>query len=99
MNTKKQLNTLAQAMLALQTKKDLKNFLADLCTPQELEDLCLRWQIVDELNHGFTYREISARTKASLTTIGRIAKSIKYGTGGYQKAYDLAHQADNKHHQ
>jgi TrpR-related protein YerC/YecD len=79
----KQLKALTQAILSLNDEKEVKQFLEDLCTPQELEDFCLRWKIVDELQKGYTYREIHDRTQASLTTIGRIAKALHYGSGGY----------------
>jgi TrpR-related protein YerC/YecD len=79
----KQLKALTQVILSLKDEKEAKSFLEDLCTPQELEDFCLRWKIVDELQKGYTYREIHDRTQASLTTIGRIAKSLNYGSGGY----------------
>ena len=91
------LQTLAKAFAAVQSEEEAAAFLQDLCTPQELEDFCLRWSIVNELNQGFTYREIHARTKASLTTIGRIAKAIKYGSGGYQSVYEDLHLSNIMH--
>ena len=84
----KQLKALIQAILSLNDDKEVKLFLEDLCTPQELEDFCLRWKIVDELKKGYTYRDIHERTQASLTTIGRIAKSINYGSGGYNMMHE-----------
>lgn len=82
-----QLQALMQAILSLQDEQEAQAFLEDLCTPQELEDLCLRWKIVAELKQGFTYRQIHERTQASLTTISRIAKSLNYGSGGYEKIH------------
>ena len=94
----KQLKALTQAFLSLKNEKEIKDFLEDLCTPQELEDLCLRWKIVVELKHGFTYRQIHERTQASLTTIGRIAKALNYGSGGYENIHArLYEQKDDKH--
>jgi TrpR-related protein YerC/YecD len=82
-----QLQALMQATLSLQDEPEAQAFFEDLCTPQELEDLCLRWKIVAELKQGFTYRQIHERTQASLTTISRIAKSLNYGSGGYEKIH------------
>jgi TrpR-related protein YerC/YecD len=94
----KQLRALVKAVLALDNAKEAQTFFEDLCTPQELEDLCLRWKIVDELKQGFTYREIHDRTQASLTTISRIAKSLNYGSGGYEKIYArLYEKKDDRH--
>ena len=88
---------LAKAMLALSSQEQAIAFLQDLCTPQELEDLCVRWRVVDELNQGLTYREIHTRTGASLTTIGRVANALKYGSGGYQKIFDAIKQHQHTH--
>lgn len=84
MKSNKLLTRLIEAFSVLKKPADIQAFLEDLCTPQELEDLCLRWQVVQELKQGYTYREIHQRTKASLTTIGRIAKALNYGSGGYE---------------
>jgi len=90
----KQLKALIKAVMALEDPKEAQAFLEDLCTPQELEDLCLRWKIVDELKKGYTYREIHDRTQASLTTISRIAKALNYGSGGYEQMHARLNKND-----
>ena len=35
---------------------------------------------------GIPYREIHERTGVSVTTVGRVARTIEYGDGGYAAA-------------
>lgn len=60
------------------------NFLRDLCTLEELDEISSRWQVVEMLDKGLSYREIAAKTGMSTTTVTRIAHWLKHGTGGYQ---------------
>ena len=56
----------------------MKRFLIDLCTPAELRALRERWLVAQILNEGeLSYRDISAQTGVSTTTIGRVARCLK----------------------
>lgn len=77
---------LAEAMLGLDSSPQLRAFLEDLCTPAELEALCDRWRVVPLLMQDLPYREIHERTGVSVTTIGRVARTIERGAGGYAAA-------------
>ena len=48
---------LHRAILALQTEAECNRFLADLCTPAELEALIDRWSVVPLLEQGLPYRQ------------------------------------------
>jgi TrpR-related protein YerC/YecD len=61
-------------------------FFADLCTPAELEALVDRWAVVKYLQDGLPYRKIHDLTGVSVTTIGRVARFLIAGNGGYQTA-------------
>ncbi|RZA16567.1 MAG: DNA-binding transcriptional regulator [Lysobacteraceae bacterium] len=80
------LDGLAQALAALESAEEIRAFLEDLCTPAELESMGDRWRVVPQLLLGVPYREIHDRTSVSVTTIGRVARSLERGTGGYQAA-------------
>ena len=80
------LEALAKALLALKTAEEMTAFLRDLCTPAELEALGDRWQVVPALLAGLPYREIHDRLGVSVTTVGRVARSLDMGAGGYQAA-------------
>ena len=64
----------------------MKAFLDDLCTPAELEAIADRWRVVPLLLEETPYREIHDRTGVSVTTIGRIARCLSFGAGGYRLA-------------
>ena len=77
---------LRQALLTLRTVDECRNFLRDLCTPAELQALADRWTVVGLLQAGRPYREIAKQTGVSVTTIGRVARYLGTGNGGYELA-------------
>lgn len=78
--------SLCRALLGLRSPAEMRAFLQDLCTPAELEALVDRWNVVPYILQGLPYREIHARTAVSITTIGRVARFISQGNGGYLAA-------------
>lgn len=84
------LDALVEAMLGLREPAELRAFLDDLCTPAELEALCDRWRVIPLLQAGVPYREIHDRTGVSVTTIGRVARCLERGAGGYRLAAERA---------
>jgi len=78
--------SLSEALLSLQTTQEVTQFLEDLCTPAELEAMVDRWRVAQLVRQGHSYREIRDMTEVSVTTIGRVARYIEHGTGGYRTA-------------
>ena len=81
-------SALCRAVLALQSEKECRQFLEDLCTPAELEALIDRWSVVPLLEDGLSYRRIHDMTGVSVTTIGRVARFLTGGNGGYRTVLD-----------
>jgi TrpR-related protein YerC/YecD len=79
---------LYRAILSLRTEAECERFLADLCTPAELEALVDRWAVVKYLQDGLPYRKIHELTGVSVTTIGRVARFLTAGNGGYRTALE-----------
>jgi TrpR-related protein YerC/YecD len=79
-------DSLANALLNMPDSKSCLALLDDLCTPAELEAIVDRWRVAMLLHDGLPYREIHDRTGVSVTTIGRVARFIGHGAGGYQQA-------------
>lgn len=78
--------SLAAALVGLRNPEQMRAFLEDLCTPAELEAMTDRWRVVPLLRDGVPYREIHDRTGVSVTTIGRVARTLERGAGGYAAA-------------
>lgn len=78
--------SLYRAMLTLETPGEVRQFLLDICTPAELEAMVDRWWTASLLDQGLSYREINEITGVSVTTIGRVARSLTMGEDGYRMA-------------
>ena len=87
-------DALFRALISLETVAECRNFLRDLCTPAELQALVDRWQVVELLEQGLTYRKIHDLTGVSVTTIGRVARFLTDGFGGYRTAIDRTADQD-----
>ena len=76
--------SLSEAFCSLQTPAEMRLFLEDLCTPAEIEAMADRWRVAQLLEQSLSYREIRDLTQVSVTTIGRVARYIELGAGGYR---------------
>ena len=77
---------LCTALAALRSADEVRAFLRDLCTPAEIQAMADRWAVVDLLRRDLPYREIHRRSGVSVTTIGRVARFLTRGSGGYETA-------------
>ena len=97
-------DALFYAILSLEETHEIRNFFKDLCTPAELQALVDRWQVVELLQQDLPYRRIHDKTGVSVTTIGRVARFLTDGFGGYTAALEHSlpsqrHRKNNKPHQ
>jgi len=77
---------LCTALASLESAEEVRAFLKDLCTPAEIQAMADRWAVVDLLRRDLPYREIHRRSGVSVTTIGRVARFLTRGSGGYETA-------------
>ena len=76
---------LFKVIAAIESDSQARAFLDDLCTPKEIDTLIERWEVAKLLStKQYSYREIASETGVSTTTIGRVARFIKYGNNGYK---------------
>ncbi len=75
---------LLSAILALQDMNEAKSFFRDLLTEGELREFASRWNAAQMLSEKVSYSKIVKETGLSSTTIARVSKWLKDGTGGYQ---------------
>jgi TrpR-related protein YerC/YecD len=78
--------SLCEAILSLRNVDEARAFLDDLCTPAERESMRDRWCVVPHLIAGEPYWQIHESTAVSITTIGRVARCLEQGAGGYALA-------------
>lgn len=83
-----EVEALFEAILRLEDIGETEAFFRDLCTLTELRDMAQRWAVVQLLDAGLHYAEISRQTGASTATITRIASWLNHGEGGYRAMLD-----------
>ena len=81
---KKDMKELFEAVAKLKTADECKKFFRDICTLSELNSIAERYQVAKLLQKKLSYREISKQTKASTTTVTRVAYWFFHGLGGYK---------------
>lgn len=64
----------------------LNDFLEDLLTIGEYEEIARRWQIVKMLDAGISQREIAESLGVGVATVTRGAKELADKKGGFKKA-------------
>ena len=91
-------DVLARALLSLKDADECRKFLSDLCTRKELRELAERLVIARLLDAGgMSYRDISAATGASTTTVGRVARFLQQEPHqGYRIVLDRVGTLDGK---
>lgn len=86
----REMGELFEAILSLRTLDEASRFFRDLCTLAELEAMAHRWQVARLLDRGMPYLEVAQRTRASTTTVTRVAHWLRHGQDGYRLALERA---------
>lgn len=80
---------LCRVLASFTDERAVADFLRDVGTLSELQALSERFDVASRISAGQTYRQITKQTGASTTTVTRVAKFLKDGEGGYQRALQL----------
>ena len=72
---------------SIKDPKEAQDFFEDMFTPQELETLAERWQLVSRLLEGLPQRKIAEDLGIAVATVSRGSRQIKYGTGAIKKMW------------
>ncbi len=83
-NKTKEVEMLIKAFSSLEGEEECENFLYDLCTSLEIEEMSRRLVAAEMLRRGCPYAEVVLRTGLSTATISRVSRSLKNGKG-YEK--------------
>lgn len=68
----------------LNTLEEVEDFLKDLCTNKEVEQMAQRIKAAELIAEGKTYTQIAEEIDISSATIARVSQALKYGKG-YKK--------------
>ena len=79
---------LIKAILSIQNEEECVQFLDDLMTKKEINDIAQRLLVAKMLSEQAVYNKIVEETGASTATISRVNRCILYGDGGYSRILD-----------
>jgi len=72
-------------IVKINDRKLAEDFLSDILSPAEREDIEQRWKLVQMLNKGIPQRKIAKKLGVSLCKITRGSRELKYGSGALKK--------------
>ena len=87
---------LVQVVAQMESADDVYNFLSDLCTIKELQDMAQRFEMALLLKEGANYQSVAGKVGASSATISRVNRCLMYGNGGYEKAIEIFKKGERK---
>ena len=79
---------LLEVLAVMDDPAELQTLFEDLLTPAELDAISERWEIVKRLAAGESQRGIRDAIGASVSTVSRGSRQLKYGSGGFNKAFE-----------
>ena len=75
---------LCELFAAVRSRREADLLLQDILTPQEIESLAERWQLIQMLGKRIPQRAIAKRLKISICKITRGSRVMQYGAGGFK---------------
>jgi TrpR family trp operon transcriptional repressor len=79
---------LLDVLADLRDPADIATLFEDLLTPGEVANIDERWELVKLLAAGLPQRAVAQRLGAGVATVSRGARILKYGSGGFEMAFD-----------
>ena len=73
-------------------EKEIKAILEELLTPNELQAIAERWQIVKLLLKGTTQRDVRDTLKVAIATVSRGARVVHHGEGTLKRCFEKLYQ-------
>ena len=79
--------------MSLKSSDEVKRFLRDLMTENEIDEFGKRLQTAELLSDDVPYSVIEKKTGLSSTTIARVSRWLNNGMGGYKSVIGKMHHA------
>lgn len=70
-------------------KNEMQKLMEEILTKSEINDITLRWNLLQMLNSGHSQREIATELGVSLCKITRGAKILKNQKGAVKKIFSM----------
>ena len=70
-------------------KNLLADFVKDILTPHEFENISIRWQIVKRLSKGEHHQSIAEELHLGVATVTRGSREMRKKEGGFRRALKL----------
>jgi Trp operon repressor len=67
----------------IKTPEEARKLLTDMLTPQEMDSLVERWQLIQLLAQGMPQRDIADKLGISISKVTRGSRVLQYGGGGF----------------
>ena len=84
MTQKEKLQDLCKVLCSITNEKECMDFLQDLCTQKEMENMAERVYAAKLLMEGNTYAQVMENASISSATLSRVSRRLQYGKG-YKK--------------
>jgi TrpR family trp operon transcriptional repressor len=82
--SRKYLTDLYKLFASVENEKEAELLLKDILTPQELESVAERWQLIQALATGLPQRDIAEKLEISISKITRGSRMLQFGDGGFK---------------
>jgi TrpR family trp operon transcriptional repressor len=82
--SRKYLIDLYKLFASVENEKEAELLLKDILTPQELESVAERWQLIQALATGLPQRDIAEKLEISISKITRGSRMLQFGDGGFK---------------
>ncbi len=79
MGKDKKLNFLIETLLKIKSGQEMQDFLNGIFTPQEMEEIPTRLQIIKKLKQGIPQHQIAKELNVGVATVTRGSKEIQKG--------------------
>ena len=79
MTQKEKLQDLCKVLCSITNEKECMDFLQDLCTQKEMENMAERVYAAKLLMEGNTYAQVMENASISSANLSRVSRSLQYG--------------------
>jgi len=83
MTAHRRFQNLYELFATVRTEKEAEILLKDILTPQELDSIAERWELIQMLSDGVPQREVADKLGISISKITRGSRMLQYGSGGF----------------